>query len=91
MVDLWTIDGPVLAEIVQQTEVEGRTRVDNADVFEKAGVTPEAGNRSLNRLLDAEMIRGKKMWNGPALVMGVTKYGLRESGAWPRPKRSPTG
>lgn len=83
MDNLWATDGPILAEIVRQLEVDGKTRADLDQVFGKAGVEREPGLRSIARLDGAGMIRAKSTMGGYWTVLGVTERGLRESHAWP--------
>lgn len=47
MTFLWDIDGPVLAAIVQQAEVEGRDMVDLREIFQALELDRSTGMRSV--------------------------------------------
>ena len=80
---LWDTDGPVLAAIVQQVEVEGRHFPDLREIFETCGLDLDAGMRSVRRLDAGHLIEGQQMGGNNYVVERVTGDGLRESRAWP--------
>lgn len=83
MEDLWSTDGKILAAIVRHIEIEGRGRADLAEAFAEAEVSEKAGNRAVERLADAGMVKARGTFDGSWFVLGVTERGLREVGAWP--------
>src|SRR4051794_36926367 len=80
---MWITDGRVLNAVVQHIEVEGGDRPNMTDLYDSLDLDEERGTRSVRRLVDAGMLRGKGMLGGAWFVTGVTERGLRESGAWP--------
>jgi DNA-binding Lrp family transcriptional regulator len=83
MDDLSSTDRRMLAAIVQQIEHDGRDVADMAAISAELGLEAAQTGRSLRRLVDANMVRGKGMLGGNWIVAGVAERGLREVGAWP--------
>ncbi len=83
MEDLWTTDSRVLNAVVQHIEVEGRGRPNMTDLYASLELDEARGARSVERLVDAGMLRDQATFGGAWFVTGVTERGLRESGAWP--------
>lgn len=83
MDNLWNIDHKVLVEIVRQIEVDGEDFADTAAASERAGVDPNVGGRSVERLVRNGMLVGSSTLSGDWAIGQVTERGLRESGAWP--------
>jgi hypothetical protein len=83
MHDLWSIDGAVLDAIVHQLTLEGLDVADTDAAFEKAGVDPDTGMRSVDRLARNALLDGTFNLNDVWKIRCVTERGLIRSGAWP--------